>query len=188
MYLRPPPSSRRVIFVCYSTSIFPDFVFIFTFRHSSTHPRSPLPAFWETRTIHKEGRNMSVVKRGRKQMHGIVPVAKRERVELISGQSVKYTRRNEACQRGNYATETKVIRNRLIHFDSDEKTITTLGERWWPPAANQGGDEICKTRFVVCGRRVMSSKTFEVSSKAYERCSVCKVVVINDPTAKARNR
>ena len=29
-------------------------------------------------------------------------------------------------------------------LDSSEKTIAVLGDRWWPQAAKQEGDKICK--------------------------------------------
>ena len=37
---------------------------------------------------------------------------------------------------------------------SSEKTITILADRWWPQAAKQEGDNICKRFYVVYGNNV----------------------------------
>ena len=38
-------------------------------------------------------------------------------------------------------------------LDSSEKTITTLGDRWWPRTAKQEGDKIRKSFYVTYGKK-----------------------------------
>ena len=38
-------------------------------------------------------------------------------------------------------------------LDSSEKTIAILGDRWWPQAAEQEGDKIGRSSYLVCNLR-----------------------------------
>ena len=43
-------------------------------------------------------------------------------------------------------------------LESSDKTIATLGDRWWPQTAKQEGIEISKQFHVIYGKSVMSAQ------------------------------
>ena len=49
-------------------------------------------------------------------------------------------------------------------LDSSEKTITILGDRWWPQAAKQEGCTTRKKTLVLYGNNVMSAQLLGLSS------------------------
>ena len=42
-------------------------------------------------------------------------------------------------------------------LESSDKTIATLGDRWWPQTAKQEGDRKANTFYVIYGRSVLSA-------------------------------
>ena len=47
-----------------------------------------------------------------------------------------------------------------------ERTISVLGDRWWPQTAKEEGDNISKTVYVTNGRNVLSAQMLEVSLRS----------------------
>ena len=48
-------------------------------------------------------------------------------------------------------------------LEGSEKTMTILGDRWWPQTAKQDGNRISKQFYVIYGKSVTSAQTLEVS-------------------------
>ena len=74
-------------------------------------------------------------------------------------------------------------------LDSREKTIATLGDRWWPQTAKQDGDTICRmflrsvwkerNEYLVVGGVSVRSRNGAPSRKG---------CVVNGQTTKASNK
>ena len=77
-------------------------------------------------------------------------------------------------------------------LDSSEKTIAILGDRWWPQAAKQEGDNISKTFICntqVYGNNVKSAQLLEVSLlRVGTLLPSRKGCVVNDQITKASNK
>ena len=48
-------------------------------------------------------------------------------------------------------------------LDSSEKTIASLGDRWWPQTAKQEGDTISKKFLCSIWKKIMSAQKLKVS-------------------------
>ena len=71
-------------------------------------------------------------------------------------------------------------------LESSEKTITILGERWWPQTAKQDGDRISKKFYVIYGKCVMSAHNVGDVSIGSRNCAPSwKGCVVNGQITKA---
>ena len=74
-------------------------------------------------------------------------------------------------------------------LDSREKTIATLGNRWWPQTAKQDGDKICR-RFLYSVRKKRNEylAVGGVSMRSRNDTPSRKGCVDNGQTTKASNK
>lgn len=95
---------------------------------------------------------------------------------------MNYTRRNEACQRGEGVNE-----GGIETFDSSENTIAFLGDGWWPRTAKQDRDEVCKQFLCNLWKKRQGLLDFEgVAVRSWHGASFRKGFVFNGQGTEAR--